>query len=44
MQVVVGSLAAIGLNFSYFMGTDGNQYDQVTPVQSIEYSFPTAMR
>lgn len=27
------SLNAIGLVFSYFMGTDGMQYDQATPIQ-----------
>ncbi len=30
-----GPLPAIGLVFSYFMGTDGTQYDQVTPMQWI---------
>ena len=30
------TLGAIGLVFSYFMGTDGMQYDQVTSVQSID--------
>ncbi len=35
-QVPAGSLNAIGLIFTYFMGTDGMQYDQVTPVQSID--------
>ena len=30
-----GSLPAIGLVFSYFMGTDGTQYDQATPMQWI---------
>ena len=30
------SLGAIGLVFSYFMGTDGMQYDQATPIQSID--------
>lgn len=31
-----GPFAAIGLNFSYFMGTDGVQYDQATSIQSID--------
>lgn len=35
-QKAAEALNAIGLNFSYFMGTDGNQYDQVTPVQWID--------
>ena len=29
-------LGAIGLVFSYFMGTDGTEYDQVTAIQSID--------
>ena len=33
------SIAAIGLNFSYFMGTDGVEYDQATPVQSIDIPY-----
>ncbi len=37
-QVPAESLAVIGLNFSYFMGTDGNLYDQVTDVQWISIS------
>ena len=32
-QVPGETLGAIGLIFSYFMGTDGQQYDQVTEVQ-----------
>ena len=35
-QVPDGPLAVIGLNFSYFMGTDGKLYDQVTDVQWID--------
>ena len=34
-QAPAEPLRALGLIFSYFMGTDGNQYDQVTPVQSV---------
>ena len=34
-QLPAEPLNALGLIFSYFMGTDGNQYDQVTPVQPV---------
>ena len=40
-QVPAEALNAIGLVFSYFMGTDGMQYDQASPIQSI--SIPTLM-
>ena len=39
-QVPAQDLEAIGLIFSYFMGTDGNQYDQGNPVQSIDIDVP----
>ena len=35
-QMPAETLGAIGLVFSYFMGTDGMQYDQATSIQSIE--------
>ena len=41
-QVPGGAIAAIGLNFSYFMGTDGMQYDQATPLQWIDIDVPDA--
>ena len=34
-QVAAEDFDAIGVVFSYFMGTDGMQYDQATPIQSI---------
>ena len=34
-QMPAENLAAIGLVFSYFEGTDGSVYDQVTPVKAI---------
>ena len=35
-QMPAESLALVGLVFSYFEGTDGNQYDQVTPIDWID--------
>ena len=35
-QTPAESLAVIGLVFSYFQGSDGMQYDQVTPLQWID--------
>ncbi len=31
-QSLAETLGVIGLNFSYFRGTDGQEYDQVTPI------------
>jgi len=39
-QVPGQALAAIGLNFSYFMGTDDQEYDQASPIQSIDIAVP----
>ena len=38
-QVPAEALNAIGLVFTYFMGTDGQEYDQASPIQWI--SVPT---
>ena len=35
-NVPAESLGAIGLVFSYFEGTNGMKYDQVTPIQTID--------
>ncbi len=35
-QVPDEALAAIGLNLTYFMGTDGMEYDQATPLQWVD--------
>ena len=40
-QTPAAQLNAIGMIFSYFMGTDGNQYDQVTSVQRIDLNADT---
>ena len=38
-QLPEAAIAAIGLNFSYFMGTNDVEYDQVTSVQSNDIDF-----
>ena len=40
-QYPAESLNAIGLVFSYFMGTDGTAYDQVTPIQWVNIDMNT---